>query len=177
MSNIYKIVVLGGGSVGKSALTIQFIQYHFITEYDPTIEDSYRKQFVVDGETYLLDILDTAGQDEFTAMRDHNMRSGDGFLCVFSITSHSSFDYLIEIIKRLYQVTDQPILPIIIVGNKLDLFADRQVSANEGNRLALLHQSKYIETSARTRTNVDEVYSELVRIISDRQPQKQRTRS
>jgi small GTP-binding protein len=49
--------------VGKSALTIQLIQNHFVDEYDPTIEDSYRKQVVIDGETCLLDILDTAGQE------------------------------------------------------------------------------------------------------------------
>ena len=51
------------GGVGKSALTIQLIQNHFVDEYDPTIEDSYRKQVVIDRETCLLDILDTAGQE------------------------------------------------------------------------------------------------------------------
>ncbi|PVU87385.1 hypothetical protein BB560_006499, partial [Smittium megazygosporum] len=61
----YKLVVVGGGGVGKSALTIQFIQSHFVDEYDPTIEDSYRKQCVIDGETALLDVLDTAGQEEY----------------------------------------------------------------------------------------------------------------
>lgn len=58
----YKLVVVGAGGVGKSALTIQLIQNHFVDEYDPTIEDSYRKQVVIDGETCLLDILDTAGK-------------------------------------------------------------------------------------------------------------------
>ncbi|KAH7970207.1 hypothetical protein HPB49_000859 [Dermacentor silvarum] len=61
----YKLVVVGAGGVGKSALTIQLIQNHFVDEYDPTIEDSYRKQVVIDGETCLLDILDTAGQEEY----------------------------------------------------------------------------------------------------------------
>ena len=59
----YKLVVVGGGGVGKSALTIQFIQSHFVDEYDPTIEDSYRKQCSIDDEVALLDILDTAGQE------------------------------------------------------------------------------------------------------------------
>ena len=62
----YKLVVVGGGGVGKSALTIQFIQSHFVDEYDPTIEDSYRKQCVIDEEVALLDILDTAGQEVCT---------------------------------------------------------------------------------------------------------------
>uniref|UniRef100_A0A673JJ57 HRas proto-oncogene, GTPase n=1 Tax=Sinocyclocheilus rhinocerous TaxID=307959 RepID=A0A673JJ57_9TELE len=72
----YKLVVVGAGGVGKSALTIQLIQNHFVDEYDPTIEDSYRKQVVIDGETCLLDILDTAGQEEYSAMRDQYMRTG-----------------------------------------------------------------------------------------------------
>ena len=58
----YKLVVVGGGGVGKSALTIQFIQNHFVDEYDPTIEDSYRKQCMIDEEVAILDVLDTAGQ-------------------------------------------------------------------------------------------------------------------
>lgn len=74
-------MVVGGGGVGKSALTIQFIQSHFVDEYDPTIEgapsesfllqstdvvlDSYRKQCVIDDEVALLDVLDTAGQEEY----------------------------------------------------------------------------------------------------------------
>ena len=59
----YKFVVLGSGGVGKSALTIQFIQGNFVEKYDPTIEDSYRKQIEVDGKACMLDILDTAGQE------------------------------------------------------------------------------------------------------------------
>lgn len=62
----YKLVVVGGGGVGKSALTIQFIQGNYIQEYDPTIEDSYRKQTVIDDEVALLDVLDTAGQEEYS---------------------------------------------------------------------------------------------------------------
>ena len=60
----YKLVMLGGGGVGKSAITIQYISSHFIDEYDPTIEDSYRKQINLDGENCLLDILDTAGNSK-----------------------------------------------------------------------------------------------------------------
>lgn len=67
----YKMVIVGGGGVGKSALTIQLVQNHFVDEYDPTIEDSYMKQVTMDDETCLLDILDTAGQEEYSALRDH----------------------------------------------------------------------------------------------------------
>lgn len=56
------------------------------------MQDSYRKQVVIDGETCLLDILDTAGQEEYSAMRDQYMRTGEGFLCVFAINNTKSFE-------------------------------------------------------------------------------------
>ena len=64
-------------------------------EYDPTIEDSYRKQCVIDDEVALLDILDTAGQEEYSAMREQYMRTGEGFLLVYSITDKSRFEKLV----------------------------------------------------------------------------------
>ncbi|XP_059239071.1 ras-related protein R-Ras isoform X1 [Mustela nigripes] len=84
-SETHKLVVVGGGGVGKSALTIQFIQSYFVSDYDPTIEDSYTKICAVDGVPARLDILDTAGQEEFGAMREQYMRAGHGFLLVFAI--------------------------------------------------------------------------------------------
>jgi small GTP-binding protein len=57
----FKLVVLGAGAVGKSCMTVQLVSHHFVDFYDPTIEDSYRKQTVIDDETVQLDILDTAG--------------------------------------------------------------------------------------------------------------------
>ncbi|CAO3645292.1 unnamed protein product [Mucor hiemalis] len=83
----YKLVVLGSGGVGKSALTVQFVQSIFVEKYDPTIEDSYRKQVEVDGLQCMLEILDTAGTEQFTAMRDLYMKNGQGFVLVYSITS------------------------------------------------------------------------------------------
>lgn len=71
---------------------IQFTQNHFIVEYDPTIEDSYRKQIEVDGEACVIDILDTAGQEEYSAMRDIYMRAGEGFIICYDISRRYSFD-------------------------------------------------------------------------------------
>ena len=90
----YKIVVLGSGGVGKSALTVQFVQGIFVEKYDPTIEDSYRKQVEVDGQQCMLEILDTAGTEQFTAMRDLYMKNGQGFVLVYSITAQSTFNDL-----------------------------------------------------------------------------------
>lgn len=119
----YKLVVVGAGGVGKSALTIQLIQNHFVDEYDPTIEDSYRKQVVVDGETCLLDILDTAGQEEYSAMRDQYMRTGEGFLLVYAINSAKSFEDIGTYREQIKRVKDAEEVPMVLVGNKCDLTA------------------------------------------------------
>lgn len=74
----YKMVVLGSGAVGKSALTIRLVTQNFLEEYDPTIEDNYNKTINVDSIPAHLDILDTAGQDEYSQMQDQWMREGKG---------------------------------------------------------------------------------------------------
>eukprot|EP01090_Pellita_catalonica_P015554 TRINITY_DN423_c0_g2_i1.p1 TRINITY_DN423_c0_g2~~TRINITY_DN423_c0_g2_i1.p1 ORF type:complete len:113 (-),score=19.91 TRINITY_DN423_c0_g2_i1:427-765(-) len=66
---VFKLVVVGGGGVGKSALTMQMVYGNFIDEYDPTVEDSFKKQVRIDDETCVLHILDTAGQEELSAVR------------------------------------------------------------------------------------------------------------
>ncbi|KAF9187407.1 Ras GTPase [Mortierella polycephala] len=161
----YKLVVVGGGGVGKSALTIQFIQSHFVDEYDPTIEDSYRKQCVIDEEVALLDVLDTAGQEEYSAMREQYMRTGEGFLLVYSITSRNSFEEISTFYQQILRVKDKDFFPIILVANKCDLEHERQVSTHEGRELAKQFGSRLIETSAKQRINVDEAFYNLVREI------------
>jgi len=161
----YKLVVVGGGGVGKSALTIQFIQSHFVDEYDPTIEDSYRKQCVIDDEVALLDVLDTAGQEEYSAMREQYMRTGEGFLLVYSIVSRNSFEEISTFYRQILRVKDKDYFPIIVVANKCDLEMDRQVSGHEGRELAKQFNCRFIETSAKQRNNVDEAFYDLVREI------------
>ncbi|KAG0170010.1 Ras GTPase [Apophysomyces sp. BC1034] len=161
----YKLVMVGGGGVGKSALTIQFIQSHFVDEYDPTIEDSYRKQCVIDTETALLDVLDTAGQEEYSAMREQYMRNGEGFLLVYSITSRMSFEEITTFYEQICRVKDRDYFPMVLVANKSDLVADRQVATQEGVDLAKHFGCNFIETSAKARVNVDNAFFEVVRDI------------
>lgn len=161
----YKLVVVGGGGVGKSALTIQFIQSHFVQDYDPTIEDSYRKQCVIDDRVAHLDILDTAGQEEFSAMREQYMRTGEGFLLVFSVTDKSSFDEIPRFHTQILRVKDKDEFPMILVGNKSDLEAERNVSTAEAQELGRKLKIPYLESSAKNRINVDASFHDLVRAI------------
>lgn len=164
-SSTYKLVVVGGGGVGKSAITIQFIQSYFVTDYDPTIEDSYTKQCVIDDVPAKLDILDTAGQEEFSAMREQYMRSGEGFLLVFAVTDHPSFEEIFKFHRQILRVKDRDEFPMLMVGNKADLEHQRSVSVTEAQQLAQQLRIPYIECSAKVRMNVDQAFYELVRIV------------
>jgi len=161
----YKLVVVGGGGVGKSAITIQFIQSYFVTDYDPTIEDSYTKQCVIDNKVAKLDILDTAGQEEFSAMREQYMRSGEGFLLVFSVTDRTSFEEVSRFHKQILRVKDRDEFPIMLVGNKADLEQQRVITNEEAHGLARQLKVPYIECSAKVRMNVDQAFYELVRLV------------
>eukprot|EP01123_Difflugia_compressa_P002300 TRINITY_DN12_c0_g1_i1.p1 TRINITY_DN12_c0_g1~~TRINITY_DN12_c0_g1_i1.p1 ORF type:complete len:194 (+),score=41.65 TRINITY_DN12_c0_g1_i1:125-706(+) len=162
----YKLVIVGGGGVGKSALTIQLIQNHFIDEYDPTIEDSYRKQVTIDTESCLLDILDTAGQQEYSAMRDQYMRTGQGFILTYSITSRHSFDEASSVFReQILRVKDADKVPMVLCGNKCDLENERQVTKIEAETLAKSWGSPFYETSALARINVENAFYDLVREI------------
>ncbi|CEP63907.1 Ras family GTPase RAS2 LALA0_S09e05160g [Lachancea lanzarotensis] len=163
----FKLVVVGGGGVGKSALTIQLIQSHFVDEYDPTIEDSYRKQVVIDDKVSILDILDTAGQEEYSAMREQYMRTGEGFLLVYSVTSRTSFDELMTYYQQILRVKDADYVPVFLVGNKSDLEDERQVSYEEGVSLAKQFSAPFMETSAKQAINVEESFYGLVRLVRD----------
>ncbi|KAJ3325593.1 Ras GTPase [Boothiomyces sp. JEL0866] len=158
----YKIIVVGGGGVGKSALTIQFIQSQFVDEYDPTIEDSYRKQVEINGQVALLDILDTAGQEEYSAMREQYMRNGEGFICVYSVTSRASFEEVQSYYNSILRVKDRDSYPIILVANKCDLVGERVISKAEGLALAQHLGCSLLETSAKLRINVDECFYSIV---------------
>jgi len=166
----YKLVVVGGGGVGKSALTIQFIQLHFVQDYDPTIEDSYKKQCVIDDKVAHLDILDTAGQEEFSAMREQYMRTGEGFLLVFSLTDRGSFEEVGQFHTQILRVKDCDEFPMLLVGNKCDLpDNEKAVTPTDAQEFARKLKIPYIETSAKQRINVDASFHDLVRAIRKHQ--------
>ncbi|XP_078138318.1 ras-related protein Rap-1b-like [Centroberyx gerrardi] len=154
----YKLVVLGSGGVGKSALTVQFVQGIFVEKYDPTIEDSYRKE-------------------QFTAMRDLYMKNGQGFALVYSITAQSTFNDLQDLREQILRVKDTEDVPMILVGNKCDLEAERVVGKESGVGLARQWNScAFLETSAKSKINVNEIFYDLVRQINRKSPAPGKTR-
>jgi len=161
--------MVGSGGVGKSALTLQFMYDEFVEEYEPTKADSYRKRVVLDGEDCSVDILDTAGQEDYSAIRDNYYRSGEGFICVFSITDPESFDATVEFREQILRVKNSDTsVPLVLVGNKGDLQAERRVPLAQAQQRAELWGVPYVETSAKTRSNVDKVFYDLMRDVKRR---------
>ncbi|GAA5991572.1 hypothetical protein JCM5350_002620 [Sporobolomyces pararoseus] len=158
-----KLVVLGDGGVGKTALTIRLCLNHFI-------EDSYRKHAIIDDEPYLLEILDTAGQEDYTSLRSQWIREGDGFLVVYSTTSRSSFLRIHEFIQQITRVKDSDKVPIVLVGNKVDRINEREVDTREGQELAKRLGCEFVETSAKTREGLELAYHTAVRLIQGQNP-------
>ncbi|OAA32398.1 Ras-like protein [Moelleriella libera RCEF 2490] len=127
--------------------------------------DSYRKQCMIDEEVALLDVLDTAGQEEYSAMREQYMRTGEGFLLVYSITSRQSFEEITTFQQQILRVKDRDYFPMVVVGNKCDLEGEREVTRQEGETLARSFNCTFIETSAKSRINVDRAFYDIVREI------------
>lgn len=162
----YKLVVLGAGGVGKSCLTVQFVQGVYLDTYDPTIEDSYRKNIEIDNKVFDLEILDTAGVAQFTAMRELYIKSGMGFLLVYSVTDKQSLDELLELREQVLKIKDSNRVPMVLVGNKADLKNERVISIEDGIEVSSRWgKVPFYETSALLRSNVDEVFIDLVRQI------------
>eukprot|EP01126_Amoeba_proteus_P032266 TRINITY_DN314_c0_g1_i20.p1 TRINITY_DN314_c0_g1~~TRINITY_DN314_c0_g1_i20.p1 ORF type:complete len:193 (-),score=44.01 TRINITY_DN314_c0_g1_i20:68-646(-) len=164
---LVKVVVLGSGGVGKSALTVQFVYGMFVEKYhDPTIEDAHRKPISFDGNEMMLEILDTAGTEHYATMRDLIMKNfGQGFVVVYSITTQSTFNEVSDLMEQILFTKDVDDTPMVLVGNKCDLSDQRVITTEQGELLAKKFRCGFLESSARTKINVERIFYELVRRI------------
>lgn len=164
---------------------MQLCLNHFVETYDPTIEDSYRKQVQIDGQSCMLEVLDTAGQEEYTALRDQWIRDGEGFVLVYSISSRPSFTRIQRFHSQIQRVKESaaagsptypgsPLAqtmgsatfgpaPVMPVGNKCDRVTEREVSTQEGSALAKQLGCDFVEASAKNCVNVEKAFYDVVR--------------
>nr|WNS50107.1 ras-related and estrogen-regulated growth inhibitor-like protein [Halisarca dujardinii] len=170
-----KVVVLGSGAVGKSALTVRYLTDRFIHDYDPTFEDIYedeKKPIVVDDEQYALRIVDTAGQieDIENSFQMRHIASADVVMYVFSLTESQTLHDLISLKDRIDGMSATP-KPSVMVGNKSDLTHMRCVSQEEAMGVANNLNCSYFEMSvaSSSRESVDTVFQSAVKLAVDSQ--------
>lgn len=149
-----KIALLGSRSVGKSSLAVQFVDEHFVESYYPTIEHTFSKTIELNGRLFNLELLDTAGHDEFTILDSRQAIGLDGWALVYSINSRTSFDMVSIIRDKILGFIGADHVPMVLIGNKSDLESQRQISTEEGQSLANQWNCGFTEASARSGENV-----------------------
>ncbi|KAL7721218.1 small monomeric GTPase [Entamoeba marina] len=165
MSEGFQVIIIGEGSVGKSALCLQFVREVFSLEYNPTIEDTYNKTIQVDNKSVSFNLIDTAGQEEYVALREQYFLKGDGFILVYSIENKASFVAMGNHKESISAIRPGSDVALVLAGNKCDLEDQRVISKEEGEELAKSFGMSFFETSAAKRINVEELFVEMGRQI------------
>lgn len=165
---MYKIVAAGEGGVGKTTLLHQYVTGTFLPGTGMTIGiEFHHKEISINGENYSLQLWDFGGQERFRFMLPNYMLGAKGALLLFDTTRMSTLENLEEWVKICR--TNDPELPILFVGTKIDLVAERSVTEEAARSyLAPLGLFDYIEVSALTGENVDEVFQRMVQKITSR---------
>jgi len=165
---LFSLLIIGG--VGKSAITNRFVVGRWINKYDPTVEESYQTTVDINGKALQVEILDTAGQDAYTSLRETFMHTGDGFLLVYSITDDQTFEELQSIRKQILRVHSDRDVPMMVVGNKVDLANDRAVSQEEGQNMAKAIGAEFMEVTAKEDFKVKDAFHNLIKMVLTKNP-------
>ncbi|XP_055330496.1 GTP-binding protein Rhes-like [Paramacrobiotus metropolitanus] len=179
--NCYRLIILGSGRVGKTAIVKRFLSDDFTECYIPTIEDFHRKIYKIHNDVYQLDIVDTSGIHPFPAMRRLSFLTGDAFILVYSIDSRESYEEALRLREQILESIrsaatgnksksgrshnkNAPTVPMIIAGNKSDKAeASRVVSTAEVEHMLGRFKDNvaFIECSAKDNTNIAELFESL----------------
>jgi len=153
--------------VGKSCLLLQFTDKRFRQQHDLTIGVEFGARMInINGKQIKLQIWDTAGQESFRSITRSYYRGAAGALLVYDITRRDSFNHLTRWLEEVRQ-NGNPLMTIMLIGNKCDLENRRQVSTEEGERFAKENGLIFMETSAKTAFNVEEAFINTSKIIYD----------
>jgi len=160
--NVFKILIIGDSNVGKSSLLIRFSDNEYYNNYITTIGLDFRtKKININNKIIRLEIWDAAGQERFRALTKLYYRNCCGVLLVFDITDEKSFINIKNWINEFNKHCEIPNVSKILIGNKCDLISEKKVSYEEIDKLCLIYNLNYIETSAKENINVELTFNEL----------------
>ncbi|XP_062943657.1 ras-related protein Rab-17 [Cynocephalus volans] len=175
---VFKLVLLGSGSVGKSSLALRYVKNDFRSAL-PTVGCAFFTKVVdLGAESLKLEIWDTAGQEKYHSVCHLYFRGANAALLVYDITRKDSFHKAQQWLQDLEKEFCPGEVVLMLVGNKTDLSAEREVTLQEGQEFAESKRLLFMETSAKLNHQVTEVFSavarELLQREGDRQGQAQR---
>ncbi|XP_063228063.1 GTP-binding protein Di-Ras2 [Bacillus rossius redtenbacheri] len=163
-----RLVILGGAGVGKSCIVKRFLFNTFADKYRPTVEDLYNREYDLGRVALKADILDTAGDMQFPAMRRLSIATAHAFLLVYATTSAASFAGVKRCFEEVReQRADFQEIPIVVAGNKLDLAScHREVCIEDVSEWVYCElprlRVKVIECSAKDDINIKEIFRSFV---------------
>lgn len=162
---LFKFLVIGNANTGKSCILHQFIENKFKADSTHTIGVEFGSKVInCGGKSVKLQVWDTAGQERFRSVTRSYYRGAAGALLVYDISNRESFNALTNWLTDARTLAS-PDIVIVLVGNKKDLEADREVTFLEASRFAQENELMFLETSARTGENVEEVFLKCARTI------------
>ncbi|XP_030232290.1 ras-related protein Rab-8B isoform X1 [Gadus morhua] len=154
---LFKLLLIGDSGVGKTCLLFRFSEDAFNTTFISTIGIDFKIRTIeLDGKKIKLQIWDTAGQERFRTITTAYYRGAMGIMLVYDITNEKSFDNIKNWIRNIEEHASSDVERMIL-GNKCDMNDKRQVSRERGEKLAIDYGIKFLETSAKSGINVEEV--------------------
>jgi len=160
-----KLCLLGNILVGKTSIVQRFVSDTFVDKYTTTVGAAFRsKSFDIDGEQIQFQIWDTAGQERYRSMMPLYYRRSAAAIVVYDTTSEESFRYMKNWVKELNKFGPKNII-LAVAGNKLDLKEERKISYNEGKLYAEEINAIFMETSAKTGENVQDLFIRIARAL------------
>lgn len=166
----FKLVLLGESAVGKSSLVLRFVKGQFHEYQETTIGAAFLTQTVaVDDVTVKFEIWDTAGQERYHSLAPMYYRGAQAAIIVYDITNRDTFERAKTWVKELDRQARKDIV-IALAGNKADLDSKRMVEHEEGKGYAEDNKLLFMETSAKTATNVSEVFLAIARALPKNEP-------
>lgn len=170
---MFKLVLLGSGSVGKSSLALRYVKNDFKSIL-PTVGCAFFTKVVELGDTSLkFEIWDTAGQEKYHSVCHLYFRGANAALLVYDITSKDSFRKAQQWLKDLEREFLPGEVVVMLVGNKTDLSEEREVTFEEGKEFAESQSLLFMETSARLNHQVTEAFSAIARELLQRAERKE----
>eukprot|EP01117_Protostelium_nocturnum_P015528 TRINITY_DN6034_c0_g1_i1.p1 TRINITY_DN6034_c0_g1~~TRINITY_DN6034_c0_g1_i1.p1 ORF type:complete len:175 (+),score=56.64 TRINITY_DN6034_c0_g1_i1:180-704(+) len=168
MSAPILITLLGGGVGGKSALVHRLMNDSFMDQMNDYFEEKFTKRIKIDGKEVELEVLDTPGQEEYSAMLESWISGAEGVMLVYRINCRNSFAEIVgrDLINKINQV------PILLVGSWCDKEGERMVSSEEGQFFAEKHGLAFIEVSSLTGHNVNLAFETMGRMVLKKRDEK-----